>query len=344
MRGMLGLCWLAALACNPPPPKLRYAPNGFAPSDPVTGDTDTTDPDTTDPGTTTGGTTTGSTTTGSTTTGSTTTGSTTTGSTTTGSTTTGGPIQACYPGPNELYDVCLDVVELYPTPAEYVYPAPLGGDPQYNAPIRYLDLAAIDPSTALAPNFVLDEIAQEYKGQWAVVQVQTLEHLQDMRDDLGPLVINSGYRNPDYNASIGGASSSRHMYGDGIDIDPVDVTLDDVADSCADNGSGYVELYETHVHCDWRDDPLDPAFYDASLAFAQRAPISLPRVDLHERDGLWAADGDRWEEGEPLRQWTAYDEAGRVIDSATGRTYTPPEGAAEVEVLVGGQVRVRQRL
>ena len=38
-------------------------------------------------------------------------------------------------------------------------------------------------------------------------------------------VVNSGYRAPGYNLMIGGVNSSRHIYGDGFDLDPVDVPL-----------------------------------------------------------------------------------------------------------------------
>jgi hypothetical protein len=316
------------MACVDPSSELRVAPKSLAPGLEVPETSGTSGTSSSTPST-------------SSTSGTTTSGTTTSGTTTTGTTTTGTGLLACYPGATGAYDVCLEVVELETELAEYDYPSPLDGDPQYSAPVRYLDLAAIDPATQLAPNFVLEEFAQEYKGQWAVVQVHTMEHLQDMRDELGALVVNSGYRNPDYNASIGGASYSRHTYGDGVDLDPVSVSLDELGDTCANHGAGYVELYETHVHCDWRDDPLDPAFYDVASFAGRPAPRVLPPVALVAQGSTLFAETSGWDEGEPLREWTAYGEDGRVLEQTTGRTYTPPEEAVEVEVWVGRQVKAR---
>jgi hypothetical protein len=298
-----------------------------------TADTSTTD---TSPGTT------GATTTSSTPPTTSSTGTTTSSSPTGGTTTSSSVVEACFPGPSSAYDVCLETFELSPVPAAYVYPPPLGGDPQYNAPERFVDLSIEGPSTALAANFVLDEVAQEFKGQYAVVQVHAIERLQAMRDQLGAIVVNSGYRSPDYNASIGGATWSRHMYGDAFDLDPVSATLDGLVQACAAEGAGYIELYATHVHCDWRADGLDPAFYPSPrIVGAPVAPLDHRAAALERgEDGVWSAPAEGFDEGEPLRQWTAYDAAGTIIDTAVGETYAPPADAVEVEVIVGGQVVV----
>ena len=47
--------------------------------------------------------------------------------------------------------------------------------------------------------------------------------LQPLRDKLGmPIIINSGYRNPAYNASVGGVKNSQHLTGCAADIRPKD--------------------------------------------------------------------------------------------------------------------------
>lgn len=44
-------------------------------------------------------------------------------------------------------------------------------------------------------------------------------YLQAIRDWAGAsITINSGYRTPNHNASIGGASNSQHIYGKAVDI------------------------------------------------------------------------------------------------------------------------------
>jgi hypothetical protein len=269
----------------------------------------------------------------------TTTDDTSTSTTDTGATTTtSGVVEACYPGADGSYATCLEVVELSPTPADYVYPPPLSGSAQYAAPVRYLVLADHATDLQLAANFVMDEVAQEYKGDYAVVQPHAIQRLQDLRDVLGPLIVNSGYRNPAYNASVGGASSSRHMYGDAFDLDPVNVTLDELEDACYAHGASYVGVYTTHRHCDWRDDPLDAAFYGGTRS----APL-VTEQPVHdawiERIGaVLEAPAEGWDCGEPLREWTAYDADGNVIEAVTAASYLPPPDAVEVEVVVGRAV------
>jgi hypothetical protein len=198
----------------------------------------------------------------------------------------------------------------------------------------WLDLAVEDPSLSLAPNFILDEVAQEWKGRYAVVQPHAIQRLQDMRDVLGPLIVNSGYRNVTYNASVGGSTWSRHMWGDAFDLDPVSVSLDVLADTCAESGAGYIGVYESHIHCDWRDDPIDLLFFGP-----ERAALHTVQPELFA-EAFWDGDAlsttrEGWDEGEPLREWTAYSVDGRLLETARGRFYVPPADAARVLCTVG---------
>jgi hypothetical protein len=249
-------------------------------------------------------------------------------------------LQACYLGTARDYTQCVALVEPGGLGSDYSYPPPLYGDPNYREPVAWLDLAALDPAMPLAPNFVLEELAQEWKGQYGVVQPHLIDRLQEIRDALGPLVVNSGYRNPGYNASIGGVTYSRHMYGDAADLDAVDHSLDTLADECYATGAGYVGYYESHIHCDWRDDAVDVAFYGSPLV-GDRPATELEPVDAWiERDAfgaLWApAEG--WDEGEPLREWTVFGADGAVLLEITGRTIALPPGAASGQVVVGRRV------
>ncbi len=251
------------------------------------------------------------------------------------------PLEACYPGPSEAWTTCLPLVQPADLGSDYVYPAPYGGDPQYREPIAWLDLDAEDPGQALAPNFVLEEFAEAWKGRWAVVQPHAVASVQAVRDDVGVLIVNSGYRSPTYNASVGGVESSRHVYGDGFDLDPASVSLDDLADACYAHGAGYVGYYATHIHCDWRDDDVDTAFFGAAAS----APLGPPppparNAALARAGAAWTAPATGWDEGEPLREWTAYNHDGAVIDTWTGQRYAPPAGADRIEVVVGREVRL----
>jgi hypothetical protein len=241
--------------------------------------------------------------------------------------------EACYPGADNSGTTCLPVHTMAPLPAGYEYADGFNGDPNYRAPIALIDLQEVDPNTMLAPNFKLSEIAQVSKGRWAIVQPHAVVSLQALRDAVGAISINSGYRSPQYNAGIGGATYSRHMYGDGFDMDPLAVGLSTLEAACNNQGGMLVE-YGTHVHCDFRFDAVDEHFFGAAAA----APFSEPQfAGTIERqlDGELVALAEGFDEGEPVRRWTAYDAQGEVVGEGRGLHYAPPRAAVTVEVDIG---------
>ncbi|MEM6995422.1 MAG: D-Ala-D-Ala carboxypeptidase family metallohydrolase [Myxococcota bacterium] len=251
--------------------------------------------------------------------------------------------KACFPGANGAGDTCLDVVNLPPGTSGYDYPNALGGNSNYREPIAYLDLSKIDGSTKLAKNFALNEIAQEHKGRYAVVQPHAVEGLQKFRDSLGAIRVNSGYRNPTYNKSVGGATHSRHMYGDAFDLKPLSTSLTKLENACTAGGGKLVE-YNSHVHCDFRFDAVDPTFYGvASGAGIGQEPQF--GASIEESEGEWSAvDLAGFDEGEPSLRWSALDADGNVLEEHRGPTFVPPAGTATVRALVGAQVEVEQTL
>jgi len=281
----------------------------------------------------------------------------TTGSTTQpGTTTTPGTIPpagdpvACYPGDREVYDVCVTLTPAGSQGSDYAYPS--SSSSNYQAPTAYLWVDDIPGSVLVAPNFRRDELAQDWKGDWAVVQVHAVERLQDLRDDLGAITVNSGYRSPDYNASVGGATLSRHMYGDAFDMALVSGSLSSLESGCYAQGAGFVSVYVSHVHCDWRDDQQEDAFYGAGSpppplptgqVVSGRVPVPSVRVEAVGRL-LTAPVLEGFECGEPLREWVAYGADGQVIGEGTGATYEAPAGASEVSVTVGRVVEARLAL
>ena len=250
----------------------------------------------------------------------------------------------CYPGADEAWDTCLEVVAWDAAwGSDYDYPDPYNGSSQYVAPLYFLDLKYADPGLALAPNFVLDEFMQEWKGRFAVYQPHAVQRMQDIRDRVGgPVTVNSGYRNVTYNDSVGGAEYSRHIYGDACDFKSSGASLGALGEMCEDLGAGYVGYYDSHVHCDWRDDPLEEAFYEAGRSAAQH-----PVVERSARlvlGSVLRAPAEGWDEGEPLREWRAWDASGALLVEATGRSFDPPDGAVEVEVAVGRELVLKHRL
>lgn len=92
------------------------------------------------------------------------------------------------------------------------------------------------------------------------VNIQKLANqLQVLRDYLGkPISINSAYRSPSHNKSVGGAKNSQHLYGKASDIKVKGMTPKQVYDaivrliSQGDMLQGGLGLYNTFVHYDIR--------------------------------------------------------------------------------------------
>ena len=258
----------------------------------------------------------------------------------TGGDETGGnvaPTEVCYPGADGSGTTCFELHYLQPD--GYDYPPALGGDPNYRQPIAYIDLEEIDPATMLSPNFRLSEFAEAYKGRYGIVQPHAVESVQLLRDDVGAITVNSGYRPPEYNAGVGGATHSRHMYGDGFDLDPTAVGLSTLETACTNRGGMLVE-YNTHVHCDFRFDDASTEFFGAAGAPAGvELPVFTASLDEEGAD-TYTAPAEGFDEGEPLRRWYAYDQGGELIEETVGEAYVAPPEAARVRVVVGAQIEL----
>lgn len=248
-------------------------------------------------------------------------------------------ILACYLGPARDYSVCLPVVAYDPAVfgGDYEYPDGSSSGQAYATPMRFIDISAHSTELEIAPNFVLSEYLQEWKGRYGVMQDHVVDRLQDIRDQIGePLTVNSGYRNPAYNVSIGGADLSRHMYGDAADIRSGSYSVEALGVVCEELGADYVGLYEDgHTHCDWRYAEADGAFYGE----IHQRPIPTETAQVRAFGRVLTAPAYGFDEGEPLRRWTAYDADARVLISTTGREFEPPAGSVRVAVVVGGRVR-----
>ena len=111
------------------------------------------------------------------------------------------------------------------------YPAPdsnpfgSGRDTHYARVENFIEIAQLSNAQRqgqVAKNFKLEEyvrIPERNNDGRIYIDAQIALHGQELRDAWGgPLVLSSTYRSPEYNNSIGGATFSRHMYGDAVDI------------------------------------------------------------------------------------------------------------------------------
>ena len=215
----------------------------------------------------------------------------------------------------------------------------MADDGQDRPPIGMVDIEAVSPSLALAPNFALDELASPVVGRWAVLQPHAIASLQAMRDAAGPIAVLVGYLSPSVNEAQGGALYARHQYGDGFDLDPIDVSPDALADLCVAEG-GEAVVFESHIHCEFHAVPLDEDFFGPPPAAGAIGPGSRLELDAWiEIDGAaYWAPALGFLEGEPRRQWTARDGGGAVVGVGEGRSFVPPPEAVTIEVRVGGRV------
>ncbi|MBM76694.1 MAG: hypothetical protein CMK59_14905, partial [Proteobacteria bacterium] len=250
-------------------------------------------------------------------------------------------IEVCYPGADLSYSLCFETVEHQTSwGGDYEYPEPYQGNPQYQKPVRFLDLSTLDSSTPIAGNFVAGEFMQEYKGRFGLFSPEIVARLQLVRDDMGaPLNVSSAYRNITYNAGVGGVEHSRHMYGDAVDLYGSSTSLGDIQALCEAHGAYFTSLYESHVHCDWRETELEPAFYDATIRSAVLLRDELTRnVDA---EVILTPDGYHvehygFDEGTPQIDWFVYDEDDYLIGHWFGEHFFSDLTDVRIEVVVGG--------
>ena len=85
-------------------------------------------------------------------------------------------------------------------------------------------------NTKLSNHFTLEEFinSKKYPDNKPTLQVVanltygSLMLLEPARQEIGPIIINSGFRNPRVNTLVGGVKNSQHLQGCAADIRPKD--------------------------------------------------------------------------------------------------------------------------
>lgn len=109
----------------------------------------------------------------------------------------------------------------------------------------------------LSPHFRVREFHSKHDSSDIVkVDEKLLTLLENIRNHTGkPVHINSGYRSPEYNATLKNASPrSQHCNGKAADIWVEGVTPKQIADiaECYLGSSGGIGIYKTFTHVDVR--------------------------------------------------------------------------------------------
>ena len=118
----------------------------------------------------------------------------------------------------------------------------------------------------LTKNFYLKEFASKDGAETPCeMQVNLKEvaiNLQILRDYFGlPITINSGYRSPAHNRSVGGASKSQHLLGKAADIQisgKNSIEIKNTIEALIREGkmkNGGLSAYPNFVHYDVRSTP-----------------------------------------------------------------------------------------
>jgi uncharacterized protein YcbK (DUF882 family) len=114
-----------------------------------------------------------------------------------------------------------------------------------------LRLSQVGKDFKLSRSFTLGELASKDGADIVIVHPALLIGLQALRDVLNkPIKINSGYRSPEHNKAIGGASNSLHTLGLAADVVVDGVTPIHIASIARDLGFGGVKAYPTFTHVD----------------------------------------------------------------------------------------------
>jgi hypothetical protein len=130
------------------------------------------------------------------------------------------------------------------------------------------------------------------------------------------------------------------MWGDAFDFDPP-VSLEVAKKKCLEMGAYFTNLYTTHIHCDWRHEPVDSRFFGPGTARAARHPSTERAAFGYAAEIEWVGDAlavhhEGFDEGEPVIEWRAFDQDGQLVDSGRGARFVPPMLAVRAQVIVAG--------
>ena len=115
---------------------------------------------------------------------------------------------------------------------------------------------AKDGGRKLSQNFQVKEFACNDGSDVIFISPELVTILQAIRSHFNkPVTINSGYRTPEYNKKVGGATQSQHLYGTAADIAVSGVSPKDVAafaETLLYNRGG-IGIYAGFTHIDTRE-------------------------------------------------------------------------------------------
>lgn len=111
-------------------------------------------------------------------------------------------------------------------------------------------------SRILSKHFTAAELASKDGAKELLISLELLEVLEEIREHFNkPVIVNSGYRTPTWNAKVGGAGNSYHCKGMAADIRIKDISPKEIAKFASEymKDQGGVICYTNFVHVDVRE-------------------------------------------------------------------------------------------
>jgi len=108
----------------------------------------------------------------------------------------------------------------------------------------------VNPAARIGDFFALHEMASKDGSDEVLVHHALMALLDAVRRVGRPVTINSGYRSPTHNRTIGGSTNSLHMRGMAADIVVAGTAPADVARIARELGAGGVGVYRSFTHID----------------------------------------------------------------------------------------------
>lgn len=99
------------------------------------------------------------------------------------------------------------------------------------------------------PDFNQEMFASRGDGECLMDPV-VMDMLRAVQNDIGPLRITSGYRDPIYNAKVGGAPMSLHKFGKAVDIAIGKHNREQLFKACERTGFTGFGFGQTFLHVD----------------------------------------------------------------------------------------------
>lgn len=117
----------------------------------------------------------------------------------------------------------------------------------------YNHYSEVEPRDWHWENFAPKEIACRGTGK-LLINERSLDQLQALRSFIGkPFHINSGYRSPEHNAAVGGATNSMHLQGQAFDISLSNLDRLELYEAAVEYGFNGIGQYPSFMHIDTRD-------------------------------------------------------------------------------------------